>query len=138
MNEGEATISRAEHKVTAARTSDPFDRLLSSLIGLPNGAHTKPAVIQAIDFYGNATSYIVQTVRTDESVTAFVTQVSAAGSVRSILPSAVLAVIDRQRESITTKLRRRHGRRIAEARKAAGIEPGFMKQKNATKVSRRA
>jgi hypothetical protein len=116
-----------EHKVTAARTSDPFDKLLSSLIGLPNGAHTKPAVVQDIDFYGHATSYMVQTVRTDESITAFVTQVNASGSVRSILPERVLAVIYRQRESITKKLRRRNGKRIAEERMAAGIKPGFAK-----------
>lgn len=116
-----------EHKVTAARTQDPFDRMLSAMVGLPNGAHTKPAVVQAIDFYGNATSYMVQTVRTDENITAFVTQVNAAGSVRTILPAAVLSVIDRQRASITAKLRRRNGRRIAEERAAAGIKPGFMK-----------
>lgn len=112
--------NRPDHKVTAGRTSDPFDKMLSGLIGLPNGAHTKPAVVQDIDFYGNATTYIVQTVRTDESVTAFVTQVGAQGSMRTILPSAVLAVIDRQRESITTKIRRRNGKRIAEERKLAG------------------
>jgi hypothetical protein len=126
--------NRAEHKVTAIRSSDPFDKMLSGMIGLPNGAHTKPAVVQAIDFYGNATSYIIQTVRTDESVTAFVTQVSAQGAVRTILPSAVLATIDRQRDSITKKLRSRHGRRIAEERKLAGIGPGFMKHKNARKI----
>lgn len=118
-----------QHRVTAGRTVDPFDKMLSTMIGLPNGAHTKPAVVQAIDFYGNATSYIIQTVRTDENLTAFVTQVGAQGSVRSILPTAVLATIDRQRESITKMLRRRNGRRIAEDRKAAGIEPGFMKGK---------
>lgn len=112
-----------------SRTTDPFDRMLSGMIGLPNGAHTKPAVVQVIDFYGHATSYMIQTVRTDETVTAFVTQVNAAGSVRSILPAAVLSVIDRQRASITTKLRRRHGRRIAEERMAQGKEPGFMKKK---------
>ncbi len=115
------------HKVSASRTSDPFDKLLSSMIGLPNGAHTKPAVVQDIDFYGNAMSYMIQTVRTDENITAFVTQVSAAGSVRTILPASVLAVIDRQRKSISTKIRRRNGRRIAEERMAAGIQPGFMK-----------
>lgn len=125
----ESRYNRAEHKVKAERTSDPFDKLLSSLIGLPNGAHTKPAVVQHLDFYGHSTSYIIQTVRTDESVTAFVTQVSAAGASRTILPSAVLAVIDRQRESITKTLRRRNGRRIAEERKLAGKEPGFMKPK---------
>lgn len=129
MLSDDSGYKQPEHKVTAARSTDPFDKMLAGLIGLPNGAHTKPAVVQSIDFYGHATTYIVQTVRTDESVTAFVTQVSADGAVRSILPGAVLAVIDRQRESITTKLRRRHGKRIAEERKLAGIEPGFMKGK---------
>jgi hypothetical protein len=131
MNDESQQMSRAEHKVSATRSTDPFDKLLSGMIGLPNGAHTKPAVVQAIDFYGNATSYIIQTVRTDENITAFVTQVNAQGAARTILPSAVLAVIDRQRESITRKLRSRHGKRIAEERKAAGIQPGFMKNKRA-------
>lgn len=118
------------HKVTAARTTDPFDKLLSSMIGLPNGAHTQPSVVQAIDFYGHTTSYMIQSVRTEEQgVTAFVTQVNAQGSVRTILPQNVLAVIDRQRASITTKLRRRHGKRLAEERAAAGIQPGFMKKR---------
>lgn len=119
---------RREHNATAARTSDPFDRMLSDMVGLPNGAHTKPTVVQAIDFYGNTTSYMIQTVRTDETITAFVTQVNSQGSVRTILPQAVLAAIDRQRVSITKKIRRRHGQRIAEERAAAGIKPGFMKQ----------
>lgn len=119
----------SEHKVSEYLPTDPFDKLLSSMMGLPNGAHTAPTVIQHIDFYGHTTSYMIQTVRTDESVTAFVTQVDAAGSKRYILPLSVLAVINRQRDSITTQLRRRHGRRIAEERKAQGIVPGFMKSK---------
>lgn len=131
----ESRYNGKEHKVTATRTSDPFDKMLSTLIGLPNGAHTKPTAIQDVDFYGHATQYIIQTVRTDESVTAFVTQVNAQGSVRTILPSAVLATIYRQREAITKKLRRRNGQRIAEERKLAGIEPGFMKNRNARKVT---
>lgn len=122
-------VDQEERKVTASLPSDPFDKLLSRLIGLPNGAHTQPTVVQAMDFYGNTTSFMIQTVRTDEGVTAFVTQVNAQGSVRTILPASVLAVIDRQRGSITTKLRRRHGRRLAEERKAAGIQPGFMRKR---------
>lgn len=114
---------------TATRAADPFDRLLSDMIGLPNGAHTQPTVIQAIDFYGNTTSYMIQTVRNEEGVIAFVTQVNAQGSVRYILPQRVLATLDRQRDAITTKIRRRHGRRIAEERAAAGIKPGFLKKK---------
>ena len=123
-------MEQQPHKVTATRPTDAFDLLLSSMIGLPNGAHTQPTVVQAMDFYGNVTSYMIQTVRTEEGVTAFVTQVNAQGSVRYILPLAVLSVIDRQRGAITTKLRRRHGRRLAEERKAAGIQPAFMKRRH--------
>ena len=130
MIEEEKSYNDTPHKVTAARPTDSFDRLLSRLVGLPNGAHTQPTGVQDIDFYGHTTSYMIQSVRTDEGgVTAFVTQVNAQGSVRSILPQSVLTVIDRQRASITTKLRRRHGKRIAEERAAAGLQPGFMKKK---------
>jgi hypothetical protein len=107
-----------EHKVTATGTTDPFDRLLSRMIGLPNGAHTAPSVQQSIDFYGNTTSYIIQTVRTDEGTTAFVTQVNAQGSQRYILPLQVLETINRQRDSITLQVRRRNGKRIMEERLA--------------------
>lgn len=117
-----------EHKVTATLPDDDFDKVLSRVIGLPNGAHTNPAVVQAIDFYGHTTSFMIQTVRTDEGVTAFVTQVNAAGSVRYIMPANVLATIDRQRAALTLKIRRRHGKRIAEERKAAGLKPGFMRK----------
>lgn len=118
-----------EHKPTVSLPTDEFDKVLSRLIGLPNGAHTSPTVVQAMDFYGNVTSYMIQTVRTDEGVTAFVTQVNARGSVRYILPQQVLASIDRQRASITHKVRSRHGKRLAEERKAAGLKPGFMRKK---------
>lgn len=120
---------RDDHEPTKFLPTDPFDKLLSSMMGLPNGAHTPPSVIQHIDFYGHTTSYMIQTVRTDEGVTAFVTQVDASGSKRYILPLSVLAVIDRQRDAITTRLRRRNGKRIAEERKARGEQPGFMKAK---------
>jgi hypothetical protein len=123
------TEQQREHKVTAALTSDPFDKLLFRMIGLPNGAHTQPTVVQAIDFYGNTTSFMIQTVRTDEGVTAFLTVVNASGSQRFVVPQNVLAAIDRQRAAITTKLRRRHGKRLAEERAAAGIMPGFMKKR---------
>ena len=119
----------AEHKVTASLPTDEFDRMLSRLVGLPNGAHSAPTVVQSIDFYGHTTSFIIQSAKTDEGVTTFVTQVNANGSVRYILPGNVLATIDRQRSSLTHKVRSRHGKRIAEERKAAGKLPGFMKGK---------
>lgn len=107
--------------------SDQFDKTLSRLSGLPNGAHTLPTVVQSQDFYGNVTQFIVQTVRTDEGDTTFVTQANAAGLTRYILPPKVLATIDRQREANTAKVRRRNGRRIAQERKERGEQPAFMK-----------
>jgi len=95
--------------------SDPFDLLLSKMIGLPGG-HTPLAVVQAIDFYGNSTSYMVQTVRTDQGSTSFVTQVNAQGSQRYILPQSVLTLIDRQRASITKQVRKRQGKELAKRR----------------------
>jgi hypothetical protein len=105
--------------------ADNFDKLLSRLIGLPNGAHTQPSVVQDVDFYGNTTSFMVQTVKHDEGSTVFVTQVNAQGSQRYILPSKVLQLIDRQRGSTITQIRRRHGKRIAEERAATGTLPAF-------------
>jgi len=126
MEEG---TRQREHKVTASLPTDQYDALLSRLTGLPNGASTQPTVVQSIDFYGNTTSFMIQTVRTEEGSTAFVTQVNAQGSARYILPPHVLATLDRQRDALSLKIRRRHGRRIAEERKAAGLEPGFLRKK---------
>lgn len=98
--------------------TDPFDIMLSTLMGLPNGAHTAQHTIQSIDPYGNSTTYIVQTVRTDEGQHAFVIIVDGTGQPpkRIVLPPKVLTLIDRQRDTNSTQVRRRHGRRIAEER----------------------
>jgi len=106
--------------------TDPFDQTLSRLLGLPNGAHTQPAVLQAVDFYGNVTSFMVQSVRWDEGVSVFVTTVSASGSARFVLPPNVATLIGRQRDGLATKIRRAHGKRIAAERAAAGLAPAFM------------
>ena len=114
-----STVTKRPHETILP--TDRFDQALSRLLGLPNGAHTQPAVIQAVDFYGNVTSYMVQTVKTEEGATAFITQVNAAGSIRYILPPAVLRAIDRQQEATTTMIRRRHGKRLAEEHGRNGV-----------------
>ena len=118
--------------------TDIFDRALSRLMGLPNGAHTQPTVVQAIDFYGNTTSFMVQTVKTDEGSTVFITQVNAEKSDRYILPMAVLKVIDRQRASTITQIRRRHGRRLAETRDAPVFTPEMRAKGLATRRAKSA
>jgi hypothetical protein len=106
-------------------STDPFDVNLHDLMGLPNGAHTQPTVIQWQDDYKNTMSYMVQTVKWDAGETVFLTVVGASGvlPIKLIIPPRVLDVILRQRDSVITQVRRRHGKRIAAERKAAGINP---------------
>ena len=116
--------------------TDQFDRVLSRLIGLPNGAHTQPTVVQNLDFYGNTTSYMVQTVKTDEGATVFITQVNASGSARFILPPAVIRLMDRQRDTTTTQVRRRHGKRLAEERGTVGTQVFTEEMREKARVTR--
>jgi len=105
--------------------TDPFDLALSKLTGHPNGAHTQPAVVQAMDFYGNVSSFMVQTVKWDEGSSVFVTQVNATGSLRYVLPPAVMRTITRQQDAVSLMVRRRHGKRLAEQARAEGRTPTF-------------
>lgn len=119
--------------------TNAFDRTLSRLIGLPDGAHTQATVVQSVDFYGNVTSFMVQTVKWDEGNTVFITQVSAEKSDRFILPPKVLAVMARQADAVSTMVRRRHGKRLADARKASGQQTVFTPEMRAKAlVTRRA
>jgi len=105
--------------------NDPFELALSAKLGHPDGAHTQPSVVQAVDFYGNATSFIMQTVKWAEGTTVFLTQVNAQGSARFVLPPKVVALLLRQQDAVTTIVRRRHGQRLAETAKANGRVGGF-------------
>ena len=126
--------------------TDPFEIALNEKIGLPNGAHTGAAVTQALDFYGNLTTYIVQTVKWEEGNTVFITQVNSQGSARFMLPPKAMTVIDRQQAAVTTMVRRRHGRRLAEERMVNGVRPVFtaamrakaLKTRKANAAKRRA
>lgn len=63
---------------------------------------------------------MIQTVKHDQGETSFLTCVTGDRSSRFVLPPKVLTTIDRQRASCLAQVRRRHGRRIAEDRKARG------------------
>lgn len=105
--------------------SDPFDIAMGKLIGHPNGGATSLAAVNDVDWYGNATQFMIQSVRWSEGTTVFLTQVNAQGSARFILPPKVLAVINRQLDSLSSMVRRRHGKRLAEQRKADGVATVF-------------
>ncbi len=119
--------------------SDPYELALSRLIGLPNGAHTQPAVTQTIDFYGNVSNWMTQTVKTDEGDFVFLTLVQTGSKAdRFVVPPKVLAMIDRQRSSTLTMVRRRHGRRLAAERKQRGELPAFLSNPPARRRAKRA
>ena len=88
-----------------AQTAD-FDRILSSMIGLPDTKITKPRPVQ--DIYPmlherNAT-FVVQTHRAKNAgFTVFVQIVDAQGSRRIVLPPKVSAAIYAQRQSLTDR-----------------------------------
>jgi hypothetical protein len=104
--------------------TDPFDVAMDEVSGHPNGAQTQPAVVQNVDHYGNVSSFMVQTVKWAEGNSVFITQVNAQGSARYVLPPKVMAAIARQQEQVTSIVRRRHGKRLAEDRKASGVDLG--------------
>jgi hypothetical protein len=126
--------------------TDPFELTLANLLGHPDGAHTLPAVQQDVDFYGNATSYIVQTVKWAEGTTVFVQMMNATKPARYTLPPSVVRLLLRQQDAVSTMVRRRHGRRLAAERKASGTQPVFtpamrakaLKTRKANAAKRRA
>ena len=122
--------SRPEHFSTVQ--PDAYDRAYGQLAGFP---HTRPSTIVASNVMGigGVRSYIVETFRPPEmGDTVFVQITGPEGLQRIHLPAQVTSVIARQRDAMTRKSRSRAGKARAEADKAAGIQPGFMRGKKRT------
>lgn len=114
------------------RTVDKFDRMLSSLEGQRDTTKSKPSTVVVNSPVIGVQTFIVQTVREPEKGdTVFIQYVDDGGSVRMVLPPGAVNAIIRQRDSLTTKVRKRVGKDSAAARKARGELPGFMKIKKA-------
>jgi hypothetical protein len=113
------------------RTIDKFDRILGALTDLPDVTRTKPSTIVAHSaIVGAAQTFIIQTLRQkDQGDTIFLQYVDDAGSVRLAIPPGVADAIARQREALTTKVRKRVGKESAAARKARGEKPAFLNGK---------
>jgi hypothetical protein len=114
--------------------NDTFDRMLGMLEGLPDVLRTKPTTLRAVTpLVGNAQTFIVQTVRKrDEheqhTFLAFLEVATAEGLIRMILPHNVLDALLNQREALQRRGRRKVAREQAAARKAAGIQPAFLRK----------
>jgi hypothetical protein len=117
------------------RTVDKFDLVMGNLTGLPDVTRTKETTVNTVlPVVGAAQTFIVQTFRQREvGDTLFVVYVDGEKSVRLVLPPKVTEAIARQREALTTKVRKKVAKDQAAARKARGELPGFLKGKKRPK-----
>lgn len=114
--------------------ADVFDHTLRSLIGLPDTATAKATTIRHITpVLELAQTFIVQTLRNRELGEYVMIEYMAGNECfRVALPPGVCETIARQRDSLTTKVRKRAAKQEAARRKAQGIQPAFLKVKGAS------
>lgn len=122
------------------KTVDKFDRVMGELTKLPDVTHTAPStVVSTRPLIGATQTFIIQTYRQiqrdgDDSKTEdtlFIQYIDDQGSSRFIIPHKAIQAILRQHDALGTKVRRKIGREQAQARKARGELPGFMRKKKA-------
>jgi hypothetical protein len=108
---------------------DVFDRLLGQLHGLPDTVNTKMSSLRVVvPMVGDSRTFSVQTYRQKErGDTIFIETVGQGQTIRIALPPEVADTIARQRDQLTARSRSQAAKATAQARKEAGILPGFMK-----------
>jgi hypothetical protein len=120
------------------RTVDKYDRMAGALANLPDATQTKPATVKTIvPLTGESQTFIIYTVRQREvGDTIFLEYGDGDRYVRLYLPPAVADTIARQRDALTTKVRKRVARDQAAARKARGEVPAFLNGKKKQAANR--
>lgn len=114
--------------MTTDNTVAKYDRVRGGLEGV--ALFTKPSTIKNVQIItGKAETFVIETARHEEfGDTIFVECMDENGVTRLALPPKVANAIARQRESLTTRSRSRAGKARAQADKAAGVVPGFMRK----------
>lgn len=129
MSSKERERERAERDERAPQL-DEFDVAVESLKGR-NDTVMVEATLHLSEFLTGrkATTYIVRRFReSKEGDTLFLQVISGDKAMRIVLPPKVMAALARQDAALSTKLRTKNGKRLAEERKAQGIEPAFLKK----------
>lgn len=110
-----------------------FDRTMGSLSDRNDVLFSRESVVRDVPLWGvgaGTRTFIVQTARAKESGDyVFVECVSDGGTVRLVLPPAVIETIVRQRDSVGTRNRVLSSRRAMQERMAAGHVPTFKKSR---------
>lgn len=112
-----------------------FDRLLANLHDLPDVVKTRPSIERIIPPFGvgGTQLFSIQTIRQGKDVHVFFEFVADGKTLRIAIPPKVGDLMARQRDAVSTMLRRKLSKASAEARREAGIEPGFMKARTGKK-----
>jgi len=110
---------------------DRFDRARETVAGTPGYLHKVSTVMSnPLSFMPGAT-WVIETMRNQESFIILLQSVSAEGGQRIVLPDRVARVIYRQYENIMTVAKSQRAKAAAETRKKKGIKPFGGKDKHA-------
>lgn len=101
----------------ATLPTDDYSTRLRELRANP-AAVERSSTIDAQDWYGNAETWTVRTIRIEGRDVVFLQRINAKGGDRWILPPDVTQAIARQRDSATTVNRKRGANKAAATRKA--------------------
>lgn len=99
--------------------ADAYSRRRRELNENP-GALAATSTISVADFYGNLSTYVVETFRVDGQETVFLAITDHLGGRRSMLPPEITAAIYRQRDQLVARSRVRAARQGVETRRARG------------------
>lgn len=106
----------------------PYDRVMGSLDGMPDVVKSRPSPVRVTTpIVGTSETFIIQTFRSAEGDTVFIEHTGPETYERYFLPPAAVRVILRQRDGLEAQNRKKAGRALAAERKAAGIEPAFLR-----------
>lgn len=110
---------------------DAFDRRRAVLLQQPAVTETRPSIHRVDeDLLGTTRTFIVQTVRQAElGDTIFLECFGRGMQARLVLPPKVAEAIARQRDALSTAVRRKQGQRVAAELKAQGKAPAFLRAK---------
>jgi hypothetical protein len=81
----------------------------------------KTSIVDMVDFYGNAVTWTVRTLRSEGRDIVFLQRIDSHGGARWVLPPEVTDAIARQRDGIVTVMNKRRAHAAAATRKAKKV-----------------
>lgn len=112
-------------------TVSKYDRIRGGLADI--AMFTKPSTVKNVQtITGESETFVVETCRHEElGDYLFIEMLDKNGVIRLAIPPRVCNLIASQRDALTARRRSAAGKRVAKARKEAGLQPGFMKKNKA-------